>query len=495
MDRTGADSRDQKMFVGGNWIDAIDGERLPVENPFDCSVVAYVPRARARDVDRSVAAAAAAFPGWRQAPPRERGRALIKIADAIEKEIERLARLLATETGNALRTQARPEIRGAIDIFRYFGGLGSELRGSTLPFGEDVLSYTRREPIGVVGGIIAWNAPVTLASVKIAPALCAGNTIVLKAAEDAPLTVLAIAEIAQNFLPAGVLNVLTGLGEEAGAALLNNPQVQKFSFTGSTEVGRLVLQAAAPRIVPTSLELGGKNPCIVFPDADQDAATDGAIAAMRFTRQGQSCTAGSRLFLHHSIHDAFLDKLVKKVSTIRLGNPIDEETDAGTLINATQHTMVTSYVKEGLAQRDAKLLTGGSPPTEGPLSKGYFYKPTIIAGATNDSRIAREEVFGPVMVVIPWKDEDEVVKMANDTHYGLAAFVWGRDIAVALRTAHRLEAGWIQVNQAGGPAAGHSYGGYKQSGIGKEYSLEAMLDSYTLTKNVVVNLQGGPKYS
>jgi betaine-aldehyde dehydrogenase len=259
MDRTGADSRDQKMFVGGNWIDAIDGERLPVENPFDCSVVAYVPRARARDVDRSVAAAAAAFPGWRQVLPRERGRALIKIADAIEKEIERLARLLATETGNALRTQARPEIRGAIDIFRYFGGLGSELRGSTLPFGEDVLSYTRREPIGVVGGIIAWNAPVTLASVKIAPALCAGNTIVLKAAEDAPLTVLAIAEIAQNFLPAGVLNVLTGLGEEAGAALLNNPQVQKFSFTGSTEVGRLVLQAAAPRIVPTSLELGGKN--------------------------------------------------------------------------------------------------------------------------------------------------------------------------------------------------------------------------------------------
>ena len=275
MDRTGADSRDQKMFVGGNWIDAIDGERLPVENPFDCSVVAYVPRARARDVDRSVAAAAAAFPGWRQVLPRERGRALIKIADAIEKESERLARLLATETGNALRTQARPEIRGAIDIFRYFGGLGSELRGSTLPFGEDVLSYTRREPIGVVGGIIAWNAPATFASVKIAPAPCAGNTIVLKAAEDAPLTVLAIAEIAQNFLPAGVLNVLTGLGEEAGAALLNNPQVQKFSFTGSTEVGRLVLQAAAPRIVPTSLELGGKNPCIVFPDADQDAATDG----------------------------------------------------------------------------------------------------------------------------------------------------------------------------------------------------------------------------
>lgn len=216
---------------------------------------------------------------------------------------------------------------------------------------------------------------------------------------------------------------------------------------------------------------------------------------MRFTRQGQSCTAGSRLFLHHSIHDAFLDKLVKKVSAIRLGNPIDEETDAGTLINAKQHAMVTGYVKEGLAQRDAKLLTGGAPPTEAPLSKGYFYKPTIIAGATNDWRIAREEVFGPVMVVIPWKDEDEVVKMANDTHYGLAAFVWGRDIGVAVRTAHRLEAGWIQVNQAGGPAAGHSYGGYKQSGIGKEYSLEAMLDSYTLTKNVVVNLQGGPKYS
>ena len=495
MDAEGIAPHDQKMLLGGNWIDAADGERLPVENPFDRSVVAYVPRARALDVERAVAAAAAAFLRWRQVPPRERGRALVKIADAMEKEIERLARLLATETGNALRTQARPEVRGAIDIFRYFGGLGSELKGSTLPFGEDVLSYTRREPIGVVGGIIAWNAPVTLASVKIAPALCAGNTIVLKAAEDAPLTVLAIGEIAQSFLPAGVLNILCGLGEEAGAALLNNPRVQKFSFTGSTEVGRLVLQAAAPRIVPTSLELGGKNPCIVFPDADQDAATDGVIAAMRFTRQGQSCTAGSRLFLHHSVHDAFLDRLVKKVSAIRLGNPVDEETDAGTLINARQHGMVSAYVREGLGQPNARLLAGGLPPSEGPLSQGYFYEPTIIAGATNAWRIAREEVFGPVMVVIPWRDEDEVVKMANDTHYGLAAFVWGRDIAVALRTAHRLEAGWIQVNQAGGPTAGQSYGGYKQSGIGKEYSLEAMLDSYTLTKNVIVNLQGGPKYS
>jgi acyl-CoA reductase-like NAD-dependent aldehyde dehydrogenase len=495
MDTTGTTPLDQKMLVGGSWIAAFGGETLPVENPFDRSVIAYVPRARALDVDRAVTAAAAAFPAWRRIPPRERGRALLKIADIMEKETERLARLLATETGNAIRTQARPEIRSAIDIFRYFGGLGSEIKGCTLPFGEDVLSYTRREPIGVVGGIIAWNAPVTLASVKIAPALCAGNTIVLKAAEDAPLTVLAIAEIAQDFLPAGALNVLSGVGEEAGAALLSNPHVQKFSFTGSTEVGRLVLQAAATRIVPTSLELGGKNPCIVFPDADRDASVDGVIAAMRFTRQGQSCTAGSRLFLHHSIHDAFVDELVKKVSLIRLGNPVEEETDAGTLINAKQHSMVSGYVSEGLAQADARLLTGGLPPSEGPLSKGYFYEPTIFAGATNDWRIAREEVFGPVMVVIPWRDEDEVVKMANDTHYGLAAFVWGRDIAVALRTAHRLEAGWIQVNQSGGPTAGQSYGGYKQSGIGKEYSLEAMLDSYTLTKNVIVNLQGGPKYS
>jgi acyl-CoA reductase-like NAD-dependent aldehyde dehydrogenase len=495
MNTTDGGPSNQKMLVAGSWTDAVDGETLSVENPYDRSVIANVPRARAPDVNGAVSAAAAAFPGWRQVPPRERGRALLKIADVMEREIERLARLLATETGNAIRTQARPEIRSAIDIFRYFGGLGSELKGSTQPFGEDVFSYTRREPIGVVGGIIAWNAPVTLASVKIAPALCAGNTVVLKAAEDAPLTVLAIAGIAQSFLPEGTLNVLSGLGEEAGDALLRNPHVQKLSFTGSTEVGKLVLQAAAPRIVPTSLELGGKNPCIVFPDANQDTAADGVIAAMRFTRQGQSCTAGSRLFLHHSIHDAFLDKLVKKVSAIRLGNPVEEETDAGTLINAKQHSMVSGYVRETLGQADAKLLAGGLPPSDGPLSKGYFYEPTIIAGATNAWRIAREEVFGPVMVVIPWKGEDEVVKMANDTHYGLAAFVWGRDIAVALRTAHRLEAGWIQVNQGGGPMAGQSYGGYKQSGIGKEYSLEAMLDSYTLTKNVIVNLQGGPKYS
>ena len=281
------------------------------------------------------------------------------------------------------------------DIFRYFGGLASELKGETLPLGEHVLSYTRREPLGVVGAIIPWNAPVMLAALKIAPALCAGNTMVMKAAEDAPLGVLLMAEICQEFLPPGVLNVLTGYGEECGGPLVNHPGIAKLSFTGSTEVGKVVMRAAAERIVPVSLELGGKSPSIVYPDADQDWAVDGIIAAMRFTRQSQSCTAGSRLFLHEDIFDSFLGKLEKKTTALRIGDPLDEKTDIGTIINNKQFTKVCKYVDEGLKRSDARLVFGGLPPKTGPLSEGYYAIPTVFADRSNDWRLAREEIFGP----------------------------------------------------------------------------------------------------
>src|SRR5690348_8954265 len=439
--------RQARMLIAGQWVASAAGEVLTVENPANRTVIAEIPRGRAEDVDRAVKAAAAAFPAWSRVAPRERGKLFLKIADALEARVEELARLIASETGNALRTQARPEANGTVDMFRYYGGLGGELKGETIPLGEQVLSYTRREPLGVVGAIVPWNAPAILSAIKIAPALIAGNTLVLKAAEDAPLCVLLLAEVCQQFLPPGVLNVLTGLGEECGAPLANHPAVAKLSFTGSTEVGKSIMRAAADRIVPVSLELGGKSPSIVYPDADEDWVVDGMVAAMRFTRQSQSCTAGSRLFLHRDIFDAFLDRLAKKVGALKLGDPLDEASDIGTVINAKQFKRVCNYVEEGLTRTDARVVMGGLPPSTGPLSEGYYTIPTIFADVSNDWRLAREEIFGPVLVAIPWNDEANAIRMANDSHYGLAAYVWAHDLGRALRAAHAIEAGWVQVNQ------------------------------------------------
>ncbi|MBM3623694.1 MAG: aldehyde dehydrogenase family protein [Alphaproteobacteria bacterium] len=480
--------RPKGMLIDGQWVEAVSGQRFSVENPAKRTLIADVPRAAAADVDRAVAAAQKAQPAWAKVVPRERGKLLLKIAEAFEARVEEMARTIALETGNALRTQARGEARGAADIFRYFGGLAGELKGETIPLGEHVLSYTRREPLGVVGAIIPWNAPVLLGALKIAPALCAGNALVLKAAEDAPLGVLLMAEICQEFLPPGVLNVLTGFGVECGGPLANHPAIRKLSFTGSTEIGKVIMRAAAERIVPVSLELGGKSPSIVYPDADEDWVVEGIIAAMRFTRQSQSCTAGSRLFLHADIFDSFLAKLKAKTSALKLGDPLDEQSDIGTIINNKQFTKVCKYVEEGLSRADATLVMGGLPPKSGPLSEGYFAIPTIFADQSNDWRLAREEIFGPVLVAIRWTDEAEAIRMANDSHYGLAAYVWTHDIGSALRTAHAIESGWVQVNQGLGQSPGHSYGGYKQSGIGREFSLEGMLDSFTQRKNVTVNL-------
>src|SRR2546425_412730 len=394
-DLTRAAVQREPMLIDGQWSEAADGRFLPVTNPaVRESVIAEVPRASEADVDRAVRAAAKAFESWRVTAPRERGRLMLKIADELETRLEEFARLLATETGNAIRTIARPEVRSVIDLFRYYGGLASELKGETIPLNEQMLSYTRREPLGV----------------------------------------------------------------------------------------------AAERVVPTTLELGGKSPAIVFPDVDDEKTADGVISGMRFTRQGQSCTAGSRLFLHEKIFDSFLAKLAKKLAALRIGDPLDESTDMGAVINKRQFEKICGYIDEGLRQEGARAVIGGVPAKDGPLAKGYFVEPTIIANVRNDWRVAREEIFGPVLVAIPWTDLDEAIRMANATHYGLAAYVWTRDLSKAIATAHRIESGWIQINQGLGQFPGQSYGGYKQSGIGREYSLEGMLDSYTQRKNVTINL-------
>ena len=477
------------MLIGGEWVAAADGRTFTVENPAKRgSVIAEVPRASAADVDAAVRAAAAAFEKWRATHWKDRSRALLAIADDIEAGAEGIARTLSLEIGNAIRPVSRPEVRSVVEVFRYFGGVASELKGETIPLGEHMLSYTLREPYGVVGAIVPWNVPLVLSAVKIGPALAAGNTMVLKPSADAPLAVLELARICQAHLPQGVLNVVTGTGDECGAALAAHPLVRKLSFTGNTETGKSVMRAAAERIAAVSLELGGKSPAIVFADADDDKTADGVIAGMRFTRQGQSCTAGSRLFLHEQIFDSFLSKLTKKLSALRIGDPLDESTDMGPIVNRRQFERVCGFIEEGSRQSGARTVIGGLPPREGPLASGYFVEPTVIANVRNDWRIAREEVFGPVLVAIPWRDEDDAVRMANETHFGLAAYVWTRDISKGLRTAQRIEAGWVQVNQGLGQFPGQSYGGYKQSGIGREYSLEGMLDGYTQRKNVTVNL-------
>ncbi len=476
------------MLIGGNWVESVSKEFLTVENPAQRgSVIAEVPRANAEDVNFAVEAASEAFDSWRKVPARNRGRLLWKIADAVEEIEEELARTIATETGNAIKTQARGEAKGVSDVFRYFGGVAGELKGETLPVDNQLFAYTQREPYGVIGGIIPWNAPVQLAALKIAPAIAAGNTIVLKAAEDAPLGVLKLAKICSEILPPGVVNILTGFGEECGLPLTKHPLVRKLTFTGSTKTGKIIMHEAADRIIPISLELGGKSPQIVYPDADSDKVIDNVISAMRFARQGQSCSAGSRLYLHKSIYDSFVNKLVEKLKHLKVGDPLDDRNDMGAIINEKQFNQVYSFIEEGIKHEDTELILGGLPPKEGPLSEGYYFTPTVFTSSHDNLRLAKEEIFGPVLIIIPWEDEEEMIKLANRSNYGLAAFIWTKDATTAMRTANQLEAGWVQINRGGGMMVGHSYGGYKQSGIGREYSLESMIDSFTQTKSIMID--------
>jgi acyl-CoA reductase-like NAD-dependent aldehyde dehydrogenase len=413
---------------------------------------------------------------------------LTELGNPLSANAEEIARILAAESGNAIRTQSRGEAAGAAGVLKYYGGVAGEQKGETLPFGPGLFSYASREPLGIVGSIIPWNSPLQLGAVKISMALATGNCLVLKPAEDAPLAVLRLVELAADIFPPGVFNVVTGLGEEAGAALANHPGIAKISFTGSLEVGKLVAHAASDRIANVTLELGGKSPCIVFPDACSldriDETAQGIVNAMRFARQGQSCTAGSRLFVHRSAWDDLMPLVAEKAAAMKVGDALDETSDIGAVVNAERYGEICAYVEEA-EKAGATFLTGAVPKA---TSLGFHPIPTILTDLDNSWRIAREEVFGPVLVAIPWVDEADMIAKANDTHYGLAAFIFARDLSTVIRITRALDAGWVQVNQGGGQIPGMSYGGIKQSGMGSEYSIEGALEAYTYRKCVTVAL-------
>ena len=475
-----------QVVVDGVLTTPLTDDVFPVQNPADLSIVGHCPRCGEADVARAVDAARRAFSGWSSIPARTRGALVVKAGDAIEREAEGIARLVALETGNAYKTQSRPEASGAADILRYFGGLASELKGTTSPWESGTLTYTIREPLGVVGAIIPWNAPLGLTACKVGPALVTGNTIVLKSAEQAPLAVLRIAEIMQEVFPPGVVNVITGYGEECGKPLALHPDVRKVTFTGSSAVGREVATYCAHKLCPVTLELGGKSPNVVMADADLDLAVPGVMAGMRFARQGQSCSAGTRIFLHEAVYDEILERVLTEIDKLKIGDPLDDDTEVGTIISQEQFDRVVRFCEMAREDPNASILCGGERPADPALQTGYYFAPTLVENIGNDSAFCQEEIFGPVAAVLRWNDFDELMRDANATDFGLAATVWTRDLAGALKFAHGIDAGFVQVNQYSVAGPSISYGGFKGSGLGKENSLESMVEHFTRTKSVIV---------
>lgn len=478
-----------KLLIGGQLVPAKAGTTFPIVSPVTLQPVGAAARANAEDVDAAVKAARQAQLTWREVAARERGRLVAECGRRLAAHVEELARLTALETGKAVRTEARVESGVLADVFAFYGGLGSELKGETVPFNPQMLTLTLREPIGVVGAILPWNAPLMLMALKIAPALVAGNTVVVKSAEEAPFAVLRTCEIINSVLPAGAVNVVSGFGEDCGAPLVAHPDVGKITFTGSVDTGRIVYKTAAEKLIPVTLELGGKSPMIVCADADLDRAVEGAFSGMRFTRQGQSCTAASRIFVHQSLHDAFVGKLKTRLDKLKIGDPLDEATDVGTIISEGQFERVKSYIAIGEATAGAAKFSCAAMPDDARLISGYYLQPTIFTGLSIDSPLAKEEIFGPVTCVFAWTEFDTVLRTANDSAFGLAATIWTNDLKQAMQAAKRLEAGFVQVNQNLVVQPGLSYGGIKQSGLGKEASLEAMLEHFTQKKTVIINMQ------
>jgi phenylacetaldehyde dehydrogenase len=481
----------RKMLINGKWVDSASGKTFQTFNPATGGILAAVAEGDREDINRAVSAARAAFDGgpWRRMTASERGRAIWKLADLIEQHTEEFAMLETLDNGKPLTISRAADVPLAVDLFRYMAGWATKVEGQTIPIsvpytpGARYLAYTLREPIGVVGQIIPWNFPLLMAAWKLGPALATGCTIVLKPAEQTPLTALKLGElIAEAGFPGGVVNIVPGLGETAGAALAAHPDVDKVAFTGSTEVGKLILQAAAGNLKKVTLELGGKSPNIVFKDADLEQAIPGAASAI-FFNHGQCCCAGSRLYIEESVFDRVSEGIAEQAQKIKVGSGLDPASDMGPLVSDEQLNRVCGYLASGVAE-GARTLVGGKKVGDA----GYFVEPTVLVDAKPQMKVVQEEIFGPVVVATPFKEPEEVLPVANDTIYGLAAGIWTRDIGKAHQLASELRAGTVWINCYNIFDAAMPFGGYKQSGWGREMGKES-LELYTEVKSVCTRIQ------
>lgn len=477
------------LYINGQWVPASDGKVFTAYNPATGEKLAECAEATKEDVDAAVKAAWAAFPAWRDMGIAERAGILEKIADIIDENAELLATIESMDNGKPIRETMAIDVPYSSDHFRYFAGAIRVEEGKASVLDGNMVSLILREPIGVVGQIVPWNFPFLMAAWKLAPALAAGNCIVFKPSSTTSLSVLTLVKLIGHLLPPGVLNVVTGGGSRSGQYMLDHPGFRKLAFTGSTEVGLDVAKAAADKLIPATLELGGKSANIYFDDCKWDMAIDGLQLGILFN-QGQVCCAGSRVFVQEGIYDKFVEAAVKAFNSVNVGDPLDPNTQMGAQVDQGQLRKIMSYVN--LAKEEgATIACGGEPCTDGACANGSFMKPTLIVNATNDMRVAQEEIFGPVAVVIKFKTEEEVIAMANDSVYGLGGAVWTRDINRAIRVARGVETGRMWVNTYNQIPSGAPFGGYKQSGIGRE-THKVILEHYTQQKNIMINLNETP---
>ena len=478
-----------KLFINGRWEESTSGKTIDVINPATGDLLATVPDANAADVDRAVAAARASFErkSWRGLDPSKKERILWNLAEVLVKHKDELCRLESMENGKTLREASGADVEPAIDALRYYAGWVRKIYGETIPVDGPYLNYTLREPMGVVGAIVPWNYPLLLATWKIAPALACGCSIVLKPSEMTPLTALKLAEYClEAGIPEGVVNVVTGYGPTTGEAIGRHMDVDKISFTGSIRTARALLKASAEsNLKRLSLELGGKSPNIIFPDCDMEAALKSAFWGI-FANKGEVCSAGSRLLVHAEVHDRFVEALVDRAKKMKVGDPLDPATQMGSQISGTQMERILGYIRSG-KEEGAQVLCGGERDTEGAKAKGFFVKPTVFSEVKPEMKIAQEEIFGPVLAAIRFRDAEEAIQIANGTIYGLVSAVWTRDIQLAHRIAAEIKAGSVWINTYNGFDSASPFGGYKQSGFGRDLGAYA-LDQYTNIKSVWVAL-------